>query len=541
MMEIREASSLEKGLPGREPGGPAPLTEGFENEVISWQVAFRDRELRRGEVVEAEVVSPLEARVEIYRVNQVPVRLPVYADAGDEDYLSREPGLYPDLLTRNRAHTLRVYPDRWEWLWITCDPAGETEVGAYPVTIRFRNEEGRILGECTREVRILPGRLPRQRLIQTRWFHTDCLADYYRVEPFSEEHWRIVENFVRCAVKAGINMLLTPIHTPPLDTWVGGERTTVQLVGVRKEAGRYSFDMSRLRRWIAMARRCGVEYFEMAHLFTQWGAKYAPKILAAVDGKEQRIFGWETAAAGEDYGAFLREYIPAVRAVFREEGIEDRVWWHLSDEPSGEDLPAYLADKRQVEEALRGAKIMDALSDYAFYRQGVVEHPVVASNKMDPFLEHGTKNLWMYYCCSQNRKVSNVFIAMPSARTRILGAQLYRYGIQGFLQWGFNYYNSMISYDRIDPYACTDGDGAYPAGDPFLVYPGAGGEPELSIRYMAVREAMQDLRALEWLEQLKGPEAARKRVEDITLTEYPRDAESLLKRRRAINQEILRG
>ena len=36
-------------------------------------------------------------------------------------------------------------------------------------------------------------------------------------------------------------MLLTPVFTPPLDTTVNGERLTVQLVDVRRDAGVYSF------------------------------------------------------------------------------------------------------------------------------------------------------------------------------------------------------------------------------------------------------------------------------------------------------------
>lgn len=50
----------------------------------------------------------------------------------------------------------------------------------------------------------------------TEWFHSDCLANYYGEEVFSEEYWRIVENFVKTAVKHRYNMLLTPIFTPPL-------------------------------------------------------------------------------------------------------------------------------------------------------------------------------------------------------------------------------------------------------------------------------------------------------------------------------------
>ena len=53
---------------------------------------------------------------------------------------------------------------------------------------------------------------------------------------------------LRNAVDHGINMLLTPLFTPPLATRVGGERPTVQLVEVRGSKERYSFDFKRLDR-----------------------------------------------------------------------------------------------------------------------------------------------------------------------------------------------------------------------------------------------------------------------------------------------------
>ncbi|MES9143981.1 glycoside hydrolase domain-containing protein, partial [Cutibacterium acnes] len=75
--------------------------------------------------------------------------------------------------------------------------------------------------------------------------------------------------------------------TPPLDTKVGGERPTVQLVGVNVTNGKYSFDFSKLKRFVDMCLGLGVEYFEMSHLFTQWGAAFAPKVIATVDGVEK--------------------------------------------------------------------------------------------------------------------------------------------------------------------------------------------------------------------------------------------------------------
>ena len=93
----------------------------------------------------------------------------------------------------------------------------------------------------------------------------------------------------------------------------------------------------------------------------------------------------------------------------------------------------------------------------------------------------------------------------------------------------------------MDPYRCTDADGAFPSGDPFLVYPGRDGKPEGSVRLMLMAEAMMDFAALELLGHLIG----RKKVVDmideemeLTFTDYPRDEAYLLRLRGKVNGAI---
>lgn len=66
-----------------------------------------------------------------------------------------------------------------------------------------------------------------------------------------------MEAFIRTAAKNGMNMILTPAFTPPLDTPVGGERLTVQLVEVYKAGEHYTFGFDKLGRWIDLCRRAG--------------------------------------------------------------------------------------------------------------------------------------------------------------------------------------------------------------------------------------------------------------------------------------------
>ena len=97
---------------------------------------------------------------------------------------------------------------------------------------------------------------------------------------------------------------------------------------------------------------------------------------------------------------------------------------------------------------------------------------------------------------------------------------------------------AMVAY-----YAFTDADGAFPAGDPFIVYPGEKGEPLESIRYMALRQAFHDLRALQLLESLAGRDVVEAVIaegleEELTLTNYPRNNAYLHDLRRRVNEEI---
>ena len=543
-IQMKLVSSLEKVFLQHEPCEKKVKVQGFRNEIMTFQVAYTlvDPAVSRT-YVQLEVVSPVKEHVHVRQVEHMPVRYTVPIDA-DDYYLSKEPGLYPDLLREIGEHTLRIRNGQWDTLWVEIDPAGQLAAGEYPVTIRLKTEDGSV-NEVTQTITVMDALLPEQKLIHTKWFHCDCIADYYQQDIFSEAHWQTIENFMRKAVCGGINMILTPIHTPPLDTRVGGERPTTQLVDVFVENGAYRFETEKLRRWIDMCRKCGMKYFEMAHLYTQWGARHAPKIMATVDGEYRQIFGWETEAVGEEYRRFLNAYIPAVRKVLAEENVEAVSVWHISDEPNESMLEDYRAAREQVLPLLDGCFIMDALSSYEFYQRGAVEHPVVSNNHIEKFIEEKVPDLWTYYCCSQYKKVSNMFVAMPSARNRILAVQLFKYNIKGFLQWGYNFYNAQYSDHRINPYWSLDGDGFVPAGDTFQVYPGPDGQPEESIRMAVTRDAMQDLRAFELLASLESREYVISLIDEgldekVTFSCYPQSDEYLQELRKKVDQAIMK-
>ena len=535
MIELVLLHSLARVFPDRELPLTCKKTKGsmLKNEVYAFQLAYRGTENCGNIGVSLTMEHDLGKAVSWRAVEYVPCDFTMYPHY-TEGLEHPEPGLFPDIL-RPDVRPLWVLENQWRSLWITIDGSKKSlKPGKHKITLRLGNEKAS--ADVTFTLEVLDKKLPKQKLICTNWLHTDCLCHYYRVDFDSEAYWQITENFVRTAREYGINMLLTPLFTPPLDTEINGERLTIQLVDVAKKGDTFTFSFEKLKKWIAMCKRTGIEYYEMSHLFTQWGCMHAPKIMGTEDGTYKRLFGWETDAHGPVYKNFLGQLLPALTQFLKEQGIAKQCYFHVSDEPGINELPAYRESAEFLEQYIGEFKRFDALSDIEIYNTGCVPCPVPAIDHMDPFLKAGIKDLWTYYCCGQFDKVSNRFLAFPSVRNRILGMQLFKYDIAGFLQWGYNFYNSNLSIRPVDPYSSSSAGGWVPGGDSYVVYPAQDGTALASLRLEVFREALQDQRALQALEKKIGKEAVVALIgKNLTFKNYSLDPNKLIRIREKVN------
>lgn len=543
---LKKLSSLEKVFLNQEPSVSCTLVNSIlKNETFSFQIAYycENHEVDTYSHIKVVAENNFGGCVRIRSVGNVPSELPSYPNCEKDDYITTRPGLFPDPLFELVDNEVRVVLGQWRCIWVDFKPSKKIDAGVYNICIKFSTSEGVELGCVENSIEVINEALPKQELIHTEWFHYDCIGTQYGVEMLSEQHWVLIERYLRTAVDHGMNMILTPIFTPPLDTKVGGERPTVQLIGVNVKNGRYTFDFKKLKRFVDLCLSLGTEHFEMSHLFSQWGAVAAPKIMATIDGVEQRIFGWETKADGPEYSSFLECFLKELTEKLEEWGISNRCWFHVSDEPNLTQVDSYSAAKKIVEKQLKGFNMLDALSDFDFYEKGLVKTPIPATNEIEPFLKANVKGLWTYYCCGQYLKVSNRFFAMPSRRNRVIATQLYKYDIAGFLQWGYNFWYTQYSLKSINPYYITDAGCAFPSGDAFMVYPGEDGYPVESIRLMVFSEALYDLRAMKLLESLTSKEYVMNIIEEdgknnITFSEYPRYEQYITDMRNRINANI---
>ena len=373
----------------------------LKNEKKSFQIVVKSSK----KAIENLKITTDIKKIHTYKVEHIKSDLPMTKDDSDDYYRFSKSGYYPDLLLPFE-NNIRLN-EGLNVIWVEIDANGTTPA-SYSLTINIGNIVTSI------NIEIIDAELNFNNFIYTNWFHTDCLMSYYNFDAFSDEYWRVTENFLKTASQYGMNCVLTPIFTPPLDTEISKERPTVQLVDVEVNNNNYKFNFDKFTKWINIAHNCGIEYFELSHFYTQWGANHAPKIMATVNGEYKRIFGWETKANSKEYKHFLKVFSDELKQYLESQKLTDKVFIHVSDEPNLAMLKNYAKASSYIHKLFKGYRIIDSLSDIWFYKLKIVSNPVPANDHIDKFIGK-VDNLWTYYCSAQKKHcVSNRFFCNES-------------------------------------------------------------------------------------------------------------------------------
>jgi hypothetical protein len=499
--------------------------EAARGEQVSFQIAFRTE----GEVrdVTAVVESPDSLGVQVRRVGCVPVPHHNTETSPEElDGFGLVPGLVPDPLFPDG--TVKAGPYETNAFWLTVRVPAEAKPGPHriSVTLTAEGEDPATLGA---EVVVHPAAIePRRDFPATQWFYADALCDRYGVEPFEDAFWPIVERYLANLAAHNIDTSHVPIFTPPTD----GVKRPNQLLNVRRDSARYSFDWKLVRKWTEVARRQGLSRLEWVHLFTQWGAKYAIRVYEGNGRGEKLLWDPETPGLSPTYRDFLAQFLPEFKRFLDDENLLDCSLFHLSDEPHGEEpLRNYRAARAMLRELAPWMRVMDALSDITFAREGLTDMPIALVAEAPSFAREGYDH-WVYFWAGPRGRYAQRLLDTPLVKTRMLGWLFYANKACGFLHWSYNYWYKTQTRELIDPYSINDAL-AWPNwahGDPFMVYPGENG-PIDSLRWEVFAESLQDYALL----QTAGLDPDDPSLADIeSYADFPREEAWILDRRRRL-------
>ncbi len=488
---------LQSSLKRIYPSTPASPSSPFSllcarNERISFQACVRNDGPALANVTLA-IEAPDDVQIRIRRVGYVAVsHLNTDTDLAELEGVGRIPGFVPDPLYNENC--VQVDPSTSQAFWINVYASADLKPGIRELKVRF-TVDGAAVSELVAAVDVRPLVIqPRRDFPVAHWFYADALCDWYKVEPYSDQFWKIVEPYMRDLVEHGSGQYV-PIFTPPTD----GIKRPHQLLKVRVLAeGRYEFDFSDVRTWVHMAQACGQDFFQWTHFFWQWGCKYALRIYRDNSAPESLLWPFETDATSDVYRIFLAQFLPEFHKFLQDENLLDNSIFHVSDEPHGDEhLENYKKARALLKELAPWMKVSDALSDVRYGKEGITDMAIPSIGVARDYRAAGIPS-YVYFCCGPRGNYLQRLMDTPLAKIRMSGWLFYHLDAKGFLHWGYNYWYKSQTQTMIDPF--TEQAGGqwphWPNGDTFVVYPGPDG-PLDSIRWEVFAESLQDLALLQ--------------------------------------------
>lgn len=345
------------------------------------------------------------------------------------------------------------------------------------------------------------------------WQHLSALARYYQVPLWSEDHFRLIENYMTPLAQAGQKVCDLVISDY---SWAGQDCYHVtdnpsslfeyNIVGLSVKNGTLHLDFSAMDRYIKLCDRLGMaEEINLFGILGNWDGRtfgkpikdYLDPIRLEVYDKDQGSYTFLTKKEE------LADYLNQVFAHLQNLGVWSKVQV-IADEPND---PALFADFEAFLQSCSDQPIVfkhaclhgDFLENYEgnFDSNSVISSVFIdkMGQEYSKIWQHRQEMTWYNCCFPQNL---NVFVRSPLMESYLIGYLTYAFGLKGFLRWNYCLWtedpNRDITYKTYK----------WAAGDMFFVYPGRSGRPEFSLRFKNLCMGIADWRLLKAVEKVKG-------------------------------------
>lgn len=488
-------TSLKRVFPQTEPGSTDLTLLAPRNGTVSFQACIRNEQPNALRIDgRMEDSGKITARTRLVGLVPMP-HFTNGTEVAELDGVGHLPGLCPDPLYP-KTNTL-IGANESRSFWITFKVPADAEPGKHTLVFRY------YLGDDRREfdlpVTVEVSRFvikPRKDFPVTHWWRGEATWDHYKTGMFEDERWwDLTRAQMQNMYDHGSNVAFVPQFFSRRETF---KRPCQMLIINEPQPGKYEFDWSNVKQFVDMCKKIGFKEFEWTQMWIYWGVENPMRIYKNVDGKYVMLWPPETDAFSETYVNFLKQFLPSFHEFLKKEQLLETSYFHLSDEPGpGKHLENYKKARQMLRELAPWMKVMDALSDVEYGKQGITDIPIPLVSAAQAYLDAAIPH-WVYYCCVPTGPWINRCMDTPLPKIRMNGWLFYRLQAKGFLHWGYNYYHALEEERLVDPFmegSAEDWPGI-PYGDPFIVYPGED-EPIDSIRWEVFAESLQDYAILQ--------------------------------------------
>jgi len=392
-----------------------------------------------------------------------------------------------------------LMPDRFEPLdrfqlpgrtvrpvWLSLDVPADTEPGIYKGV--FLVNTANASKKLTVAIEVQPEVLPPPHNWKYRldlWQNPWVIAWRNHVQPWSEEHKALLKKHLKLYADAGGKFITTyAVHSPWADNSYMIEGGMIDWI--KGKDGKWRYDYTIFDTYVNLAIQTGIDKAITVYTPVSWGDRFR----YTDEATGNFVYAtWKPGAA--DYTARWNDFLTSLKTHLQQKGWFSKTYIGINESEMSQTLAAIKVVKAhsktwKITYAGNWHKELDGLLDDFCFLYGFEPGP----EEVKARTARGATTTY-YVCC--NPAKPNNFIFSPPVEGRWISWYAAAAGYDGFLRW---------AYDAWPEDPVRDARfGSWPAGDCFLVYPGANS----CIRYEKLREGIADY---EKIRILKGMAAS---------------------------------
>ncbi|HEY4110792.1 DUF4091 domain-containing protein [Puia sp.] len=313
------------------------------------------------------------------------------------------------------------------------------------------------------------------------WQNPWVVAWDNHLQPWSAEHKSLLKKHLKLYAGAGGKYITTyAVNSPWGDNSYAIEGGMIE--SFKQKDGTWKFDYKIFDEYVELAMSVGID--KAITVYTPVPGEYRFRYIDAATGNYV-IEHWPPGS--DKFKAYWGPFLDDLRAHLTKKGWLNKTYIGINENPLDETLAAITF----IRSNWRGWKITyagdwhpelkDLLDDYSYVKEKESPMAVVAQRKVKGFTT-------TFYVCCQPAK-PNTFLFSPPIEGRWLSWYAAAYGYSGFLRWAYDAWTQDPDRDARH--------GSWPAGDCYLVYPGANS----CIRFEKLREGIVDFEKIRILRE----------------------------------------
>ena len=349
------------------------------------------------------------------------------------------------------------------------------------------------------------------------WQAPIAVANHHGVEPWSDEHWRLLDPLVRELGDAGQKAITVHLHwyTPCRDA---SRRWQSQILRTKRKDGTWAFDYSVFDKWVAFAKERGLG--PQIHCYTV-AERDGRNSHMYVDGASDNLVKVKVPVISDENATFWSVFFKDFSAHLKEKGWLDDTYMAL-DENSLEEAKATVS---MIRREGPGFKIAFACDKPAvdFLALGIENFSQSLRGDLmdDTFLaavrERGKDSslTTTFYVCNYPQK-PNRWVTSPLCECAWLGLYAAAKGYSGFLCWSAWAWPKGVNRDAS---SCPPRN---EPGEGFVVYPGC----RSSVRWEVLRDSFENFEKIRIIRDAKASTPAlEEALRAVDFKPMPRNAD----------------